>query len=124
LVEVPPSIPNYTPPATADTNPPVMGPISYDGVGTATVTGVADSPLNVLDQGPNPVTAGITSVVLYTNNIVDLNGDGSAYNTVPATQTAPGSGTWTAPITVNPGDVLHAVAVDGNYTDMTPRRQR
>ena len=58
--------------------------------------------------------------MFYTNNIQDLNGDGSAYNTVQATQSQSSPGTWSAPITVNPGDVLHAVAVDGsgNYTDM------
>jgi uncharacterized protein YkwD len=109
---------NYTPPAAADTNPPVVGPVSYSN-GTATVSGVADSPLNVNDTGANPATAGITNVSFYTNNIVQ-NPDGS-FNTVAATQTAAGSGTWTAPITVNPGDVLHAVAVDGsgNFTDMS-----
>ena len=111
---------DYTPPATADSNPPVMGQISYSN-GAATVTGVADSPMNVNDQGTNPATAGITQVVFYTNQISDINGDGSAYNTVVATETTPGSGTWSATITVNQGDVLHAVAVNGsgNYTDMT-----
>ena len=108
---------NYTPPATADTGTPTMGAITYAN-GTASVSGVADSTANLLDTGPNPATAGITQVSFYTNNISDINGDGSAYNTVPATQTSPG--TWSAQITVNPGDVLHAVAVDGsgNYTDM------
>jgi uncharacterized protein YkwD len=109
----------YVPPAQADTNPPVMGAISY-GNGTATVTGVADSPANVNDTGANPLTAGVTGVVFYTNNIVDSspNMDGTGFNTVSATQSSPG--TWTAPVTVNPGDVLHAVAVDGsgNFTDM------
>jgi len=111
--------PVYTPPATADTNPPSISSVSYAN-GTATATGVVDSPLNVNDTGPNPTTAGVTGVVFYVNSIVE-NPDQS-FNTVPATQTAPGSGTWTAPIAVNPGDVLHAVAVDGsgNFTDMTP----
>ncbi len=111
----------YVPPATADTNPPVLGAISYDtGSQTATVSGVADSPLNVNDTGPNPVTLGVTDVVFYTNNIVEAGGFQGTFNTVPATQTAPGSGTWTAQIPMNPGDVLHAVAVDGsgNFTDM------
>jgi uncharacterized protein YkwD len=109
----------YTPPPVADTQPPVVGAITYAN-GTASVTGVADGPNNVNDTGANPATAGITGVMFYTNNIVE-NPD-STFNTVAATQTAPGSGTWTAPITVNPGDVLHAVAVDGsgNYTDMSP----
>lgn len=108
--------PVYTPPATADTNPPTIGSVSYAN-GTATATGVADSPLNVNDTGANPTTAGITGVVFYVNNIVE-NAD-QTFNTVSGTQTTPG--TWTAPITVNPGDVLHAVAVDGsgNFTDIT-----
>ncbi|HLW95657.1 MAG TPA: CAP domain-containing protein [Solirubrobacteraceae bacterium] len=118
---VPPgsSPPVYTPPATADTNPPSIASVSYSG-GTATATGVADSPLNVNDTGANPTTAGVTGVVFYVNNIVE--NPGQTFNTVPATQTAPGSGTWTAQITVNPGDVLHAVAVDGsgNFVDVTP----
>ena len=112
--------PLYTPPATADTNPPTIASVSYAG-GTATASGVADSPLNVNDTGPNPVTAAITGVVFYTNAIVE-NQAARTFNTVAATQTAPGSGVWTAPITVNPGDVLHAVAVDGsgNFVDVTP----
>lgn len=111
------NIAGYTSPATADTNPPVMSQISYSN-GTATVTGVADNPNNVNNTGANPATAAITQVVFYTNQIIDTNG---SFNTVVATETAPGSGTWTASITLNPTDVLHAVAVDGsgNYTDMT-----
>jgi uncharacterized protein YkwD len=110
---------NYTPPATADTNPPVVGQVSFAN-GTATVTGVEDSPLNVNDKGATPATAGITSVVFYVNTIVEK--PANTFNTVVATQTAPGSGTWTAPIEVPAGAVLHAVAVDGsgNFTDMTP----
>lgn len=109
---------NYKPPATADTNPPVMGQATSNN-GVATVTGVADNPANVNDTGANPATAGITSVVFYTNKIVETN---KMFNTVLATQTAPGSGTWTANVTVNPGEVLHAVAVDGsgNFTDLAP----
>jgi hypothetical protein len=112
------SPPTYTPPATADTNPPAIANVSYAN-GTATASGVADSPLNVNDTGATPTTAAVTGVVFYTNNIVDNQG---TFNTVAGTQTAPGSGTWTAPITVNPGDVLHAVAVDGsgNFVDVTP----
>lgn len=92
--------PDYTPPATADTTPPVMGQISFSG-GTATVTGVADP-------------AGITQVVFYVNQVSPI---GGGFNTVVAAQTAPGI--WTAPITVTDGDVLHAVAVDssGNFVD-------
>jgi uncharacterized protein YkwD len=108
----------YVPPPTADTGAPVMGPITYDGNGNATVTGVADNPANVNDTGATPLTAGVTGVVFYTNNIVETGGFQGTFNTVSATQSSPG--TWTAQITVNPGDVLHAVAVDGsgNFTDM------
>jgi uncharacterized protein YkwD len=111
---------NYVPPATADTNPPVVGPVSFAN-GTITVTGVEDSPLNVNDKGATPASAGITSVVFYVNSIVE-NATTKTFNTVVGTQTAPGSGTWTAPIEVPAGGVLHAVAVDGsgNFTDMTP----
>ena len=106
---------HYTPPATADTNPPIMAKISYSS-GTATVTGVEDSPLNVNDKPPSPKTAAITGVVFYKNQIVEET-EGH-FNTVEAKKTAPG--TWSAPIAaLNPGEVLHAVAVDGsgNYTD-------
>ncbi len=110
----------YTPPVSADTGPPTLGAISYAN-GTATVSNVADSPQNVNTQG-NPVTAGITSVVFYTNNVTAADSTlQTAFNTVQASQTPPGSGTWTASITVNPGDVLHAVATDGsgNFTDIS-----
>jgi hypothetical protein len=95
-----------------------MGPITDNG-GNATVTGVADNPANVNDTGATPLTAGVTGVVFYTNNIVEKGGFQGTFNTVAATQSKPG--TWTAQITVNPGDVLHAVAVDGsgNFTDVT-----
>ena len=110
--------PTYTPPAAADTAAPTIGPVSYSN-GTATVTGVADSPSNVNDKGATPYTGGITGVVFYTNSIVETNG---AFNTVPGAETPAGSGTWTAQITVNTGEVLHAVAVDGsgNFTDSAP----
>ena len=113
----------YTPPATADTKPPVLGAVTYAG-GVATVTGVADNPANVNDKGTTPLTAGITGVVFYTNSIKTV---GEAFtpgefNTVSATETPAGSGTWTATMTVNTGEVLHAVAVDGsgNFTDSSP----
>jgi hypothetical protein len=108
----------YTPPATADTSPPLMGEVSSAN-GVATVTGVADNPLNVNDLGANPLTAGITGVVFYTNNIKETTAGSEAFNTVVATQSAGASGTWTAPLNVAPGEVLHAAAVDGsgNYTD-------
>jgi len=116
-------LPNYAPPAKADTNGPMMGAISYAN-GTATVTAVADSPMNVNDIGANPLTAGVTEVSFYTNNIVAAQPGNTltTFNTIRATQTAPGSGTWTAPITMNAGEVLHAVAVDGsgNFTDSAP----
>ncbi len=74
--------------------------------------------LNLYGPAPGALVPGITGVVFYTNSI---NNDGfnPPFNTVSATQTSPG--TWSAPITVNAGDVLHAVAVDGsgNFTDMT-----
>lgn len=111
---------SYTPPAAADTGKPVMGAITYAN-GAAKVAGVGDSPQNVLDTGATPTTAAITSVVFYTNKIVEAGGAaGASFNTVAATQTAVASGTWTANITVNAGEVLHAVAVDGsgNFTDM------
>jgi hypothetical protein len=110
---------NYTPPATADTNPPEIGAVSYAN-GTATATGVKDSPLNKNDTGEKPLTAGITQVVFYVNKIVYPEENGN-YNTVEATETPAGSKTWTAPITVKEGETLHAVAVDGsgNFTDET-----
>ncbi len=110
--------PTYTPPATADTGTPEIGAVTYAN-GTATVTGVKDSAKNVNDQGANPYTAAITGVVFYTNNITET---GESFNTVPATESPAGSGTWTAKVTVNTGDVLHAVAVDGsgNFTDSAP----
>lgn len=112
----------YAPPAAADTGAPVLGPVTYSN-GTASVTGVADSPQNKNDKAPNATTVGIAGVVFYTNSIVEVeSGERLAgkYNTVPATETAPG--TWTAPMTVNTGEVLHAVAVDGsgNFTDSAP----
>ena len=108
----------YTPPPTADTGGPVLGPITVNA-GSATVTGVADNPANVNDTGATPLTAGVTGVVFYTNNIVEKGGFQGTFNTVAATQSTPG--TWTAQLTVNPGDVVHAVAVDGsgNFTDVT-----
>ena len=108
----------YTPPPTADTGGPLIGQITINGA-NATATGVADNPANVNDTGAAPLTAGITGVVFYTNNIVEKGGFQGTFNTVAATQSTPG--TWTAQITVNPGDVLHAVAVDGsgNFTDVT-----
>lgn len=113
----------YTPPAAADTEPPVMGPVTYAN-GAATVTGVADSLKNVLDTGANPLTPAIQDVVFYTNNIKEIIPSGGfhpgGFNTVVGKETAPG--TWSAPITVNQGEVLHAVAVDGsgNFTDSSP----
>lgn len=47
-----------------------MAKISYSS-GTATVTGVEDSPLNVNDKPPSPKTAAITGVVFYKNQIVE-----------------------------------------------------
>jgi hypothetical protein len=111
----------YTPPPTADTEPPVAGQPSYEN-GTATVTGVADSPKNVNDTGANPLVPAIAGVVFYTNNIVGPPGGAfspGGFNTVIAKETAPG--TWSAPMTVKEGEVLHAVVVDGsgNFTDVS-----
>ena len=112
---------NYTPPATADTNKPEMGEVSYNA-GTATVTGVKDSPLNKNDTGAKPATAGITGVVFYTNKIVESPEKSGKFNTIVGAENPKGSGTWTAKITVNAGEILHAVAVDGsgNFTDTAP----
>jgi hypothetical protein len=109
---------SYTPPATADTNPPVLGPVTYAN-GTATVTGVADSPMNMNDTGATPLTKAISDVVFYTNAIKETTPGSETFNTVVATESA--AGTWTAPITVAAGEVLHAVAVDGsgNFTAPT-----
>ncbi|HXW57841.1 MAG TPA: CAP domain-containing protein [Solirubrobacteraceae bacterium] len=113
----------YTPPAKADTKGPVLGPVTYAN-GEAKVTGVADSPENVNDKGATPLTAGVTDVVFYTNKIAKSGAEfePNEFNTVSATETPAGSGTWTAKITVNTGEVLHAVAVDGsgNFTDSSP----
>jgi len=110
---------NYTPPATTDTGRPEMGEVSYSG-STATVTGVKDSPLNKNDTGAKPATAGITGVVFYTNKIVESPEKSGNFNTVPAKEGP--TGTWSAKITVNAGEILHAVAVDGsgNFTDTAP----
>jgi len=111
----------YTPPPTADTEPPVVGQLSYSN-GTATVTGVTDNPKNINDTGASPLVPAMSGVVFYTNNIVGPPGGAFApggFNTVSAKETAPG--TWSAPMTVNAGEVLHAVAVDGsgNFTDVS-----
>jgi hypothetical protein len=109
----------YAPPPTADSEPPVLGQLTFSN-GTATVTGVADSPKNINDTGANPLVPAIADVVFYVNNITSPPGgafSAGGFNTVPAKQTTPG--TWTAQIAVNPGQVLHAVAVDGsgNFAD-------
>jgi len=111
----------YTPPAAADAGAPTIGPVGYSN-GTATVTGVADSPANANDKGTTPLTAGITGVVFYTNSIVETPANSGKFNTVVGAEAPAGSGTWTAKITVNTGEVLHAVAVDGsgNFTDSAP----
>jgi len=111
----------YTPPATADSEPPVVGQLSYSN-GAATVAGVADNPKNVNDTGANPFVPAISGVDFYTNNIVGPPGGAFApggFNTVIAKETAPG--TWSAPMVVKEGEVLHAVAVDGsgNFTDVS-----
>jgi uncharacterized protein YkwD len=105
------SLENYTPPATADTHGPEIGTVSYSA-GTATATGVKDSPLNKNDTGEKPFAAGVTGVVFYANKIVESPEGSGTFDTVSATESPKGSGTWSAKITVGAGETLHAVAVD------------
>ena len=100
----------YTPPPTADTQPPTMNPPTVVDANTVQVTGVADD-----SDGGTAGVAGVTSVVFYVGSA--LAADGSTFQTVVATQTSPG--TWTANLAVTDPTMLHAVVVDGsgNYTD-------
>lgn len=100
----------YTPPATADTQPPTMNPPTVVDANTVQVTGVQDD-----SDGGTGGVAGVTSVVFYIGTAVAA--DGSTFQTVVATQTTPG--TWTANLAVTDPTTLHVVAVDGsgNFTD-------
>src|SRR5579884_226591 len=97
----------YTPPATADTQPPTMSPPTIVDANTVQVT-------NVQDDSDGTQAAAVTSVVFYVGSAVDQNGN---FLTVVANQTAPG--TWTATLAATDPTTLHAVAVDGsgNFTD-------
>jgi uncharacterized protein YkwD len=100
----------YTPPATADTQPPTMdGPTIVDA-NTVQVTNVQD------ESDGSSGAAGVTGVVFYVGSAVDTNGN---FQTVVATQDKATPGTWTASLSATDPTTLHAVAVDGsgNYTD-------
>jgi uncharacterized protein YkwD len=98
----------YTPPSTADTQPPSMSPPTIVDSNTVQVTNVQDD-----SDGSTNGVAGVTGVVFYIGAAVQ-NGK---FQTLAATQTAPG--TWTATLSATDPSTLHAVAVDGsgNYTD-------
>ncbi len=100
----------YTPPTTADTQPPKLNPPTVVDANTVQVTGVQDD-----SDGRTDGVAGVSSVVFYVSSAVAA--DGSTFQTVSATQTT--SGTWTANLAVTDPTTLHVVAVDGsgNYTD-------
>ena len=100
----------YTPPATADTQPPTMSPPTILDANTVQVTAVQDD-----SNGGAGGAAGVTSVVFYVGAAIGA--DGSTFQTVVATQTVPG--TWTANLAVTDPTTLHVVAVDGsgNFTD-------
>ena len=100
----------YTPPATADTQPPTLNPPTVLDANTVQVTGVQDD-----SDGGTGGVAGVTGVVFYVGSAVGAHG--STFQTVVATQTVPG--TWTANLAVTDPTTLHVVAVDGsgNFTD-------
>jgi hypothetical protein len=98
----------YTPPTTADTQPPSMSPPTIVDANTVQVT-------NVQDESDGTQAAAVTGVVFYVGSAVDNSGN---FLTVVATQTAT-AGTWTASLSATDLSTLHAVAVDGsgNFTD-------
>jgi hypothetical protein len=100
----------YTPPATADTQPPTMDPPTIVDANTVQVTNVRDD-----SDGSASGVAGVTGVVFYVGSAVDPNGN---FQTVAATRGTDGT-TWTASLSATDLATLHAVAVDGsgNYTD-------
>jgi uncharacterized protein YkwD len=101
----------YTPPATADTQPPTMSPPTIVDANTVQVTNVHDD-----SDGNTTGAAAVTGVVFYVGSAVDNNGK---FQTVAATKGADGT-SWTATLSATDPTTLHAVAVDGsgNYTDM------
>jgi uncharacterized protein YkwD len=100
----------YTPPATADTQPPTMNPPTIVDANTVQVTNVHDN-----SDGNTTGAAGVTGVVFYVGSAVDPSGN---FLTVVATQTAT-AGTWTVTLAATDLSTLHAVAVDGsgNFND-------
>jgi uncharacterized protein YkwD len=101
----------YTPPTTADTQPPTMNPPTIVDANTVQVTNVQDN-----SDGSTNGVAGVTGVVFYVGTI-SYNGNSHTFSTVSATSA--GNGTWTANLSATDLTTLHAVAVDGsgNYTD-------
>jgi uncharacterized protein YkwD len=99
----------YTPPATADTQPPTMNPPTIVDANTVQVT-------NVQDNSDGTQAAAVTGVVFYVGSAVDPNGN---FLTVVAKQDPTTPGTWTATLAATDLTTLHAVAVDGsgNYND-------
>jgi uncharacterized protein YkwD len=99
----------YTPPPTADTQPPTMNPPTIVDANTVQVT-------NVQDDSDGTQAAAVTGVVFYVGSAVDANGN---FLTVVATQDPATPGTWTATLAATDLTTLHAVAVDGsgNYND-------
>ena len=99
----------YTPPPTADTQPPTMNPPTIVDAKTVQVT-------NVQDDSDGTQAAAVTGVVFYVGSAVDPNGN---FLTVVAKQDPTTPGTWTATLAATDLSTLHAVAVDGsgNYND-------
>lgn len=97
----------YTPPPTADTQPPAMTPPTIVNANTVQVT-------KVQDNSNGAQAAGVSGVVFYVGSAVDAKGN---FLTVVGKQAAPG--TWTATLAATDPATLHAVAVDGsgNFTD-------
>jgi uncharacterized protein YkwD len=100
----------YTPPTTADTQPPTMNPPTIVDANTVQVSNVQD------DSDGSSGAAGVTGVVFYVGSAVDNNGN---FQTVVAKQDQATPGTWTATLSATDLSTLHAVAVDGsgNFND-------
>jgi uncharacterized protein YkwD len=99
----------YTPPTTADTQPPTMNPPTIVDANTVQVT-------NVQDDSDGTQAAAVTGVVFYLGSAVDQSGN---FLTVVAKQDPATPGNWTANLSATDLTTLHAVAVDGsgNYND-------